>query len=70
MREMLNKYGFLIICSLVSFELVADNPTPPPGLPIPPPPGLPVGDGVLFVVGLLFGFYKIYTSMLKKKRSI
>ena len=66
---MLNKYVFFIACLFVSLELVAQV-TPPPPVP-PPPPGLPI-DGELvslFAVALLFGFYKIYT-VLKKKRSI
>jgi hypothetical protein len=71
MKEMLNKYGFLIVCLFVRIELVAQI-TPPPGLPTPPPPGLPIDEGllVLLVIGLLFGFYKIYLSIQKKKRSI
>lgn len=71
MREMLNKYIFLISCLLAGFEVVSQGgPVPPP--PVPPPPGLSV-DGsivILFGVSLLFGFYKIYISVVKKKRSV
>lgn len=71
--EMLNKYIFFITCLLVSFEFYAQGGggLPAPG-PVPPPPGLPVDKEVLFLLGsgLLLGFYKIYGSILKKKRSI
>jgi hypothetical protein len=68
MRKMLNKYGFFIAFILVSLEVVAGPPSPGP----PPPPGLPIGDGLLllFAVALFFGFYKIYISILKKKRLV
>lgn len=68
MREMLNKYVF-IVYFFVSFEITAQV-TPPP--PVPPPPGLPIDDGVVVLCGiaLLFGFYKMYISKIKKKRSI
>lgn len=38
----------------------------------PPPPGLPIDESIMFlqVSCLLFGFYKIYTSILKKKGSV
>lgn len=65
MKEMLNKCGFLIVCLFVGLELVAQ---PCPTCPPPPPISIDSDFIVLFVVGLLFGFYKIY--MFKKKRSI
>jgi len=68
MREMLNKYVFFITCLFVSFEMDAAPPSPTP----PPPPGFPIGEnlGMLFVFALFFGFYKIYISVFKKKRSV
>ena len=62
---------FLIACFLGSIAAVAQPVVPPPTTP-PPPVGLPIDDGVLVLLsfGLLFGFYKIYTSVVKKKRSI
>ena len=72
MREMLNKYIFFITSLLVSFEFYAQGGGAPPPTPVPSPPGLPVDKGVLFLLGsgLLFGLYKIYSSILKKKHSI
>ncbi|OYX84151.1 MAG: hypothetical protein B7Y83_09130 [Flavobacteriales bacterium 32-34-25] len=67
---MLNKYIFLIACFLGSIAAVAQPVVVPP--PTPPPPGLPIDGGVLvlLVLGLLFGFYKIYVFTEKKKRSV
>lgn len=67
---MLSKYSCFVVCLLVSLELVAQV-TPPPPTP-PPPPGLPVNGGLVLLCGVavLFGFYKIYISVFKKKRSI
>jgi len=69
MKKISNKYVFFTACLFVSLEFFAQV-TPPP--PVPPPPGLPISDGLLAlcVIGLLFGLYKIYISIIKKKRSI
>lgn len=72
MREMLNKYFFLISCLLVGFGLVAQEDEPPCPVCPPSPPGLPIDNGLMMLMMLcfLFGFYKIYISVVKKKRSI
>ncbi len=56
-----------ILFFLIGFTSVAQgNGTPPPPRP-PPPPGLPIDSGiiVLFVVGLIYGIYKV--RQLSKK---
>ncbi len=60
---------FIVFLSGI-FVLWADDPGFPG--PTPPPPGLPIDGGlvVLFVVALFFGFCKIYSLIIKKKRSV
>ncbi|AOZ99317.1 hypothetical protein [Flavobacterium commune] len=73
MREMLNKYIFLIACFYVSVAAVAQGGEEPPCPVCPPsPPGLPIDKGLLglLALGLLFGFYKICVFTVKKKRSV
>ncbi|RVT78309.1 hypothetical protein EOD40_03475 [Flavobacterium sufflavum] len=72
MRKILNNIYCIFFFFFWGAVVFAGPVVPVPASPVPPPPGLPIGDGflVLFVVGLSFGFYKIYISMKKKKRSI
>lgn len=78
MIRILNKYSFLVTCLFVTIITVAAEGEPPPPAPAsfgvsnPPPPGLPIDNNlfVLFVFGLLFGFYKIYVFAVKNKRPV
>lgn len=77
MIRILNKYSLLLACLLVTIITVAAEGDPPPPVSLnttsrPPPPGLPIDNNlfVLFVFGLLFGFYKIYFFTVKKKRPV
>ena len=78
MIRILNKYRLLVACLLGTIINVAAQGEPPAPAPAsfnvsnPPPPGLPIDNNlfVLFVFGLLFGFYKIYFFTVKKKRPV
>ncbi|OCB73008.1 hypothetical protein FBGL_03805 [Flavobacterium glycines] len=74
MKRMLNKYIFFLACSFVSVETVAQFGGTDPDCPtcVPPPVGLPIDRWLigLFVAALFFGFCKIYSLIIKKKRSV
>ena len=62
---------FIVFLSGI-FVLRAEDPGFPSG-PVPPPPvGLPIDSDLigLFVVALFLGFCKIYSLIIKKKRSV
>ncbi|MBD0723857.1 hypothetical protein B6A10_01545 [Flavobacterium sp. L1I52] len=79
MGKIFNKYSgglfFFFAGKLIAFA-DAEPPEPtsaPVSLSGPvTPPGLPIEENlvVLLIVALLFGFYKIYCSIDKKKRPV
>ncbi|KQB43464.1 hypothetical protein RCH33_566 [Flavobacterium daejeonense] len=73
MVEVKYKYGFFLFFFFFGIDvLLADNPPSPSAPGIPPPVGLPIDNGVLFMLlgAVIFGFYKIYCSIDKKKRPV
>ena len=53
-----------------TFDCLADPAPPPPQIP-PGPPGFPIDAGVffLFIVAVVYGFYKVYAFNSHRKQS-
>ena len=72
MRVLFKEIYCLIAILFGAVSMYAKETPPSPRNFPPPPPGGAI-DGellLLFGVALLFGFYTIYTSRLKNKRSV
>ncbi len=57
---------FLIVSTLSSVQMFAEDPPPPP--PLPPPPGFPIDSGVvvLFFIALITGYFITQKYITKK----